>query len=274
MHQPQPPPPAPGLRRQLSQLSWPEVKVGAARAGSTVIWPFGAIEQHGPHLPLGTDALFAEWVCGAVLERLAAELPIWQLPTQSLGFSPEHSGFAGTLSLPPQLLLALVQAVGADLAAAGFQRLVLLNGHGGQIGLLEAAARQLHAAQPALAVLPCFLWRGADGLGESIPEPERSQGLHAGLAETSLMLHLCPDLVGSTRQADGRTIDPPAGWSLEGKAPCAWLSHELSSSGVVGDPTGASPELGSELFERLVSGWQRRLESLLRSDWPPKSPLL
>jgi len=237
-----------------------------------VLWPFGAIAQHGPHLPLGTDALFAERVCEAVLERLDPELPIWRLPVQSLGFSPEHRGFPGTLSLPAELILALVGAVGEDLARAGFQRLVLLNAHGGQIGLLEVAARQLRDRQPHLAVLRCFLWRGPEGVGALIPEPERSQGLHAGLAETSLMLHLAPELTGAQRRADGLELAGiPPGWSLEGQAPCAWRTRELSVSGVIGDPRDASAALGAELFERLVEGWRRRLDALLRSDWPPTS---
>jgi len=244
---------------------------GAGRPGSTVVWPFGSIEQHGPHLPLCTDALFAERACSAVLARLPADSPIWQLPTQSLGFSQEHRGFDGTLSLTPEVLLGLVQAVGSDLAAAGFKRLVLFNGHGGQIALLEVAARQLHAAHPALAVLPCFLWRGPEDLGELIPEPERSHGLHAGLAETSLMLHLAADLVGPQRQGGGSTATPPLGWSLEGAAPCAWLTRDLSANGVIGDPSGASSDLGAALFDRLVEGWLRRFESLLNSDWPSGS---
>ncbi|MFM7269151.1 MAG: creatininase family protein [Cyanobium sp.] len=254
--------------RDLSKLSWPEVQRQAAKAGSTVIWPFGACEQHGPHLPLATDALFAERVCTAVLERLDPELPIWRLPTQNLGFSHEHQGFPGTISLPPQLLLDLVAAVGADLAAAGFRRLVLFNAHGGQIALLEVAARSLHARHPALAVLPCFLWRGPQGIGPLIPEPERSRGLHAGLAETSLMLHLAPDLVGAERQPDGLNAAPPPGWSLEGDAPTAWLTQELSCSGVIGDPRGAEASLGEALFEALVEGWRQRLEALLLSRWP------
>ena len=256
-------------RRRLSELRWPEVVEAAARPGSTVVWPFGSIEQHGPHLPLGTDALFAERVCSAVLDNLPAAMPIWQLPTQSLGFSHEHRGFAGTLSLPPEVLLSVVQSVGSDLAAAGFQRLVLFNGHGGQIALLEVAARQLHAAHPALAVLPCFLWRGPEGLGEGIPEPERSNGLHAGQVETSLMLHLAAQLVGPERQAGGFLQPPPPGWSLEGGAPCAWLTRDLSTNGVIGDPTDASAELGAALFDRLVEGWLGRFETLLNSDWPP-----
>jgi creatinine amidohydrolase len=261
-------PPSAAASRQLSELSWPQVEQAAARKGSTVLWPLGSTEQHGPHLPLNTDALFADRVADAVLARLPLELPIWRLPTQWLGFSHEHRGFAGTLSLPPQVLLELVQAVGEDLAAAGFQRLLLFNAHGGQIALLEVAARSLHASRPHLAVLPCFLWRGAENLGALIPEPERSAGLHAGLAETSLMLHLGPDQVGPQRQSDGINGAPPEGWSLEGKAPAAWLTRELSSSGVIGDPRGADGPLGAALFEALVEGWRRRIEVLLRSDWP------
>jgi len=262
----------PAHQRRLDLLPWPMVVEQARRRGSTVIWPFGAIEQHGPHLPLATDALFADRIAEAVLERLDPTLPLWRLPVQSLGFSPEHRGFPGTISLPASLLLALVSQVGQALAEAGFQRLVLFNAHGGQIGLLEAAARELRSAAPQLAVLPCFLWRGPEGVAPLIPEPERTEGLHAGLAETSLMLHLAPGLTGPTPAADGpvcRGLQPPAGWSLEGAAPSAWLTHELSASGVVGDPSGASAQLGNQLFEGLVRGWVNRLEALMRSDWPP-----
>ena len=257
--------------RHLDRMSWPDVQRQAGRRGSTVLWPFGAIEQHGPHLPLGTDAIFAERVAEAVLSRLDPALPIWRLPLQSIGFSPEHEGFAGTLSLPAEWMIALVVSVGRNLAETGFQRLILFNAHGGQIGLLEVAARQLRATQPNLAVLPCFLWRGPEGIGELIPEPERSQGLHAGLAETSLMLHLAPELTGSDRRADGPATEAPPGWSLEGAAPCAWLSREISRSGVIGDPGGADNVLGRQLFDRLVEGWRRRLEALLHSDWPGRA---
>ncbi|MEB3271954.1 MAG: creatininase family protein [Synechococcus sp.] len=256
--------------RRLDHLAWPDLQRHAARPGSTVLWPFGACEQHGPQLPLGTDALFAERVAAAVLDRLDPELPIWRLPLQTLGFSPEHLGFAGTLSLPAELLIQLVVSIGDQLAATGFERLVLLNAHGGQIALLEVAGRQLRARQPQLAVLPCFLWRGPEGVAALIPEPERSQGLHAGLAETSLMLHLEPAAVGPQRPVDGRPAPPPPGWSLEGAAPCSWLSEDLSASGVIGSAEGASAQLGAALFEGLVSGWQRRLDALLRSDWPPR----
>ena len=256
--------------RRLEQLAWPQLVQAAAQPGSTVVWPFGAFEQHGPQLPLGTDALFADRLLDAVLAGLAPELPIWRLPPQSLGFSPEHLGFKGSLSLPAELLIHQIEVIGSQLADAGFQRLVLFNGHGGQIALLQVAARQLRASRPELAVLPCFLWSGPEGIGELIPEPERSQGLHAGLAETSLMLQLAPELVGAERPVDGLLQEPPPpGWSLEGAVPEAWLTSDLSSTGVVGDSRGASAELGAALEERLVSGWQALLTALLQSSWPP-----
>ena len=207
--------------RCLDRLAWPQLAEAARQGGSTVLWPFGAIEQHGPQLPLATDAIFADRVADAVLAQLDPALPIWRLPCQSLGFSPEHQGFAGTLSLPSELLVSLVVTVGRQLAEAGFQRLVLFNAHGGQIALLQVAARELRSRHPSLAVLPCFLWSGPPGLSALLPQPERRQGVHAGLAESSLMLPLAPDLVGPQRPRDG--LDgphPPEGWSLEG--PCPW----------------------------------------------------
>jgi creatinine amidohydrolase len=259
----------PGQSHRLEQLCSADLAAAAARPGSTVIWPWGAFEQHGPHLPLGTDALFADRLLDQVLECLPADLPIWRLPLQSLGFSPEHQSFAGTLSLPADILITQVEAVGRQLSAAGFRRLLLFNAHGGQIALLQVAARQLRAAVPQLAVLPCFLWSGVPGLAGLIPEPERSQGLHAGLAETSLMLHLQPELVGRLPPADGdRGGTPPPGWSLEGALPTAWLTRDLSASGVIGDPSEANAALGARLATCLVEGWCRLLQDLLASDWP------
>ena len=256
--------------RRLERLSWPQLQQAAQQQGSTVVWPFGAVEQHGPQLPIGTDALFAEQLLDAVLAELEPHWPLWRLPLQPIGFSPEHLGFPGTLSLPAELLIAQVVAIGAQLAQAGFQRLVLFNGHGGQIALLQVAARQLRASHPQLAVLPCFLWSGAEGIANLIPEPERSQGLHAGLAETSLMLALAPELVGPERPVDGLlTQPPPQGWSLEGALPEAWLTADLSRSGVIGDSRQASSELGEQLRQRLVLGWAELLRRLLASPWPP-----
>jgi creatinine amidohydrolase len=125
-----------------------------------------------------------------------------------------------------------------------------------------------------MAVLPCFIWSGVDGLDTLLPQVELEQGLHAGLAETSLMLHLAPELVGPDRPVDGLSASGPVpqapqGWSLEGAAPCAWLTSDLSETGVIGDSRGSSEKLGEALEQRLVAHWHGLLESLLNSDWPP-----
>ena len=261
-------------RRRFDELSWPQVEQAVARPGATLVWPFGACEQHGPHLPLATDALFADRLLDSVLRQLPREAPIWRLPVQPIGFSPEHASFPGTLTLSSGLLVSLVVQLGEQLAAMGWKRLVLFNAHGGQIALLQVAARELRSRCPALAVLPCFLWSGVEGVKGLITEPELSDGLHAGLAETSLMQRLDPSLVGDQRPADGLNEaphNPPPGWSLEGAAPSAWLTSDLSSTGVIGDSRGASPALGAELERLLIQHWMQMFACLLKSDWPPRS---
>ena len=245
------------LGRRFDALTWPAAQQAMRRPGATVIWPFGACEQHGPQLPLSTDALFAERILDAVLRGLGPDDPVWRLPVQAIGFSPEHQAFPGTLTLTADLLLELVDQVGGQLAAIGARRLLLFNAHGGQIGLLQVAARQLRARCPSMAVLPCFLWSGVPGLASLLPEQELESGLHAGQAETSLMLQLEPQLVGPERPVDGAhgsgsSISPPPGWSLEGAAPCAWLAEDLSNSGVIGDTRNASTSLGASLEQLLV----------------------
>lgn len=267
-------------QRYLERLPWPAAGQALQRPGATVVWPFGALEQHGPHLPLVTDALFADRIVDRVLGGLPEDLPIWRLPLQPLGFSPEHVGFPGTLSLPADCLIRLVETVGRQLADLGVRRLVLFNAHGGQIGLLQAAARELRSQTPGMAVLPCFLWSGVDGLSDLIPQLERHAGLHAGLAETSLMMALEPGLVGSERPVDGEhqapsaAATPPEGWSLEGAAPFAWLTSDLSSTGVVGDSRGASANLGFQLETALVEHWKGMFIRLLASPWPPVDSVL
>ena len=268
----------PAPQRRFELMSWPEVQEAGQRPGATVVWPFGAVEQHGPHLPLATDALFADRLLDAVLLEIDEALPIWRLPLQSFGFSPEHSGFPGTISLSAELILSLVESVGGQLAQLGVHRLVLFNAHGGQIALLQAAARQCRLRAPQLAVLPCFLWSGVSGLDQWLSPAELERGLHAGQAETSLMLHLHPELVGDARPSDGdhggdTPGSPPEGWSLEGAAPCAWLTSDLSSTGVIGDASGASAEIGAGLEQRLVQLWRDRFEVLLNSTWPPVNPV-
>ncbi len=257
-------------------LSWPKASEAASKEGSTLVWPFGAFEQHGPHLPLITDTFFAEKVLAEVLERISSKYPIWMIPPQSIGFSPEHKSFKGTISLSADVMIEMVGQVGEQIAEMGFRRLIFFNAHGGQIGLLQAIARELRVKCPSMAVLPCFLWSGVNALKDLIPDREVEEGLHAALAETSLMLHLNPELVGPERAvegiagqlSDGKDLNIPNGWSLEGAAPCAWLTEDLSRSGVIGDSRDSSSELGRNLEKALVEHWTELFSSLMESNWP------
>ena len=263
--------------RRFDYLSSPEAFAAGSQEGSTLVWPFGACEQHGPHLPLNTDTFFAEKILREVLDHLPSDVPIWMLPAQKIGFSPEHLGFPGTLSISAEMMLRLVSEIGRQIADMNFNRLILFNAHGGQIGLLQAVARQLRVECSSMAVLPCFLWSGVDSLDEHLPQKEIEEGLHAALAETSLMMHMCENLVGIERPVEGgREIEKnvnmiPKGWSLEGTAPCAWLTQDISKSGVIGDSRNSNTQLGAVIEEKLVSHWSSLFSSLLESEWPPVS---
>lgn len=151
-----------GLQRCFDQLAWPEADLAAKQPGATIVWPFGACEQHGPQLPLATDALFADRILNSVFEHLEAALPIWRLPVQSIGFSPEHQPFPGTLSLTAELMLQLVDQVGGQLASMG----------GETVGVVQrpwrpdrTAAGGSATAAPALPINGCsslfyLEWRG------------------------------------------------------------------------------------------------------------------
>ena len=256
------------IRNQYEYLSWTEISTFASQKRSTIIWPFGAVEQHGPHLPLATDSIFVDEIVKEVLKILPDELPILKIPTQYIGFSPEHLSFDGTLSISSNLITSIILEIGKQLSEMGFKRLILLNAHGGQISLLNTAARELRKVAPELNIFPCFIWSGVKGLSDLLPQSELDNGLHASLAETSLMLAIKPEIVGTERPFEGFSQKIPEGWSLEGDSPTAWMTNDLSKSGVVGDSRGANEKLGNELRNLLVKHWYKLFLSLMSSDWP------
>jgi creatinine amidohydrolase len=223
---------------------------------SVLVQPIGAIEHHGPHLPLRTDALVAEAVATAAVERAAdAGLDVWQLPTLSVSKSDEHAWAPGTLWLSADTLLAVLRDLGRAVSATPAKKLVFVNGHGGNVALLQVANRELrrrYGLQPF--TMPAGLQqagRGVDG------EPdERGFGIHAGWAETSLVLHLAPELVHPEEYA--RNVpDALADFEHLGfngrPVTFGWLSSDFGLSGVIGDPTGAGAEAGARLFEDGVA---------------------
>jgi creatinine amidohydrolase len=252
--------------RFLPYLPWTEIRDLPDPANTVILQPIGAIEQHGPHLPLVVDTAIATGVLGAALERLPQHVPAYALPPLCYGKSNEHSGFPGTISLRAETLLHTLLELGDSLYAAGFRKLVFVNGHGGQPQILEIAARDLRQRYPDFNLFPLFVWNVPHHIGDLLSPQEQTLGIHAGDAETSLMLALLPETV----RGDRLVCEYPQGMptdgllSLEGALPFAWLTRDLSQSGVIGDATTASPEKGQQILDQLSSGWVAVIEAIWR----------
>ncbi len=228
----------------------------------------GAIEQHGPHLPLATDCVIGDGLLAAAAAALPEDFPLIALPTLSLGASDEHATFAGTLSLSAEQMTRQVVAVGEGLARAGLRRLVLINAHGGNIGWMQGAALELRRRRGLLVVKASYM--GFRAPAELAGSDELRDGLHGGLAETAMMLHLAPGLVRMDR-ARNFVAWHPHGDPLppQGEAPWAWLAEDLNRAGVVGNASAASAGLG----EKLVAHYADRLADVIAAcrdkGWPP-----
>ncbi|HRW04558.1 MAG TPA: creatininase family protein [Caldilineaceae bacterium] len=239
-------------QRYLAHLAWPDV-VALDKTEGVVILPVGAIEQHGPHLPTLTDTLLVTHVLDATLAALPADVNAWALPPLNYGKSNEHTGFPGTIKLSATTLLAVLHDIARSVNEAGFRRLALINGHGGNSALLEVAARDIRAAtglmcfclQPGLYVDPPF----------AISAEEQRLGFHAGELETSLVLAIAPELVDMSKAVCHFAPFPETETDLFffGRASTAWLSRDWSESGVFGDATLGTAEKGEALIAAAVA---------------------
>ncbi len=256
LHGPVPP------ARFLPYLTAPAIEALPDKADTVIVLPIGAIEQHGPHLPICTDTAIATEVMARALAALPPEIPAYALPPVWCGKSNEHARFSGTVILRAETLMQLLRDIGESVYRMGFRKLVLVNGHGGQPQVVEIVARDLREAHPDFYLFPVFAWAVPNCVDQFLSERERSEGIHAGRAETSLMLALTPEQV---RMDLAVAEYPPACGELlspEGAFRFAWLTHDLSRSGVVGDPHGASREEGEAVLASLVDGWVRALTEI------------
>jgi creatinine amidohydrolase len=226
------------------------------------VLPVGAIEQHGPHLPLGTDTMIAEGLVARACARIADDLPVLVLPTQAIGESTEHGSFAGTLSHEAETLLAAWTELGAALSRSGIHKLVIVNAHGGQPQIVDLAAQRLRARNAMLVVRANYMnWPLPDGL---VDEDERRHGHHGGQVETAIMLALHPELVKTaaaqhfpSKARDLAGIHRRFGQG--GSLGFAWQAEDLNPDGVVGNAAAATAALG----EALLDHHAKRLADLI-----------
>ncbi len=239
----------------LERMTWPEVRAEVEKGRNTVVVPFGALEQHGPHLPLGTDAIFGDELGRAVAERLDAFLA----PTVRVGCSRHHMAFAGTMTVAEETFHLIVSDIVTALAAHGFRRLVLLPTHGGNFRPLGDAVAKLGPMEgvktvtfPDVSALLGAVMPVAAELGITSAEG----GVHAGEWETSMMLALRPDLVQMGRAEPGYVGDLMPGvqkFFNEGV-------HSVADNGVFGDPRRASAAAGDKYIRALVDLIVRTVE--------------
>jgi len=232
---------------ELDRMSWPEIEAEREGGRDTVVMAFGATEQHGPHMPLATDALLGDHLARLVAEQLDAFLA----PTVRIGCSEHHLEFPGTLSLSAETFHALVADLVRSISRGGFRRLVLLPTHGGNFGPLEQALEQLGPVEGLeiraltdLGALFAIAQLGASEYGVSLGEG----GVHAGEWETSMLLAIHPELVHTERGAAGYTGDPQEAIAAIFGAGV----HTVAANGVIGDPARASAEHGERYWREVL----------------------
>ncbi len=243
-------------------------------AQTIAVLPVAATEQHGPHLPLQVDSCIADGVVTAALPHLAPDSTALFLPTQAVGFSPEHARFAGTLTLKAETLTRLWTDIGESVAATGVKKMVIFNAHGGQANFMDIVARDLRARLGMLVL--SVNWYGLPLIGSQDEDvnalfsaEEHRFGIHAGDIETSLMLALAPAQVqmdkaqhfASTSQARAAQYDILGNGKT---AKLAWQIQDYNAAGAVGNAAAATADKGAQVLQAAGLALAQLLDEVQR----------
>ncbi|WP_316860714.1 creatininase family protein [uncultured Cohaesibacter sp.] len=225
---------------------------------AVAVLPIAAIEQHGPHLPTGTDAILAEGYISHVVAKKPQDLPLVFLPVQQVGWSEEHLNGAGTLTSSWKHLLPYWTDLCLSVRRVGIKRLVVINSHGGNGPLQDILMQDLRVHHGMVASATNWLRFGyPEGL---FKEDEIAYGIHGGAVETSLMLALRPDLVAMDKASNFTSQQEVISTSNQhlqfyGRKPLGWMATDLNEDGVVGNASSASVEKGQKLIDHIAEGF-------------------
>ena len=249
--------------RHWQDLTWPEIR--SLPADTVAVLPVAAIEQHGPHLPVSVDATINAGILTRALQLVPPRASVLALPMQSVGLSVEHIRFPGTLTLSAETLIAVLTDIGRSVARSPVRRLVVLNSHGGQPQVVDIVCRRLRA--DGMFAVNCMASRLGLPPGVTLSAEESRHGIHGGLLETSLMLHLRPDLVRMQHAIDFRSrwlAHEPAMSLLtpEGGVGFGWQTQDLHPAGALGDASAASAALGQTVLEHQAAQLARLFEEV------------
>jgi creatinine amidohydrolase len=251
-----------------AEMTWRDF-AATDMARTVAVLPVAAIEQHGPHLPVGTDAFIGEGYLQRAISRVPADWPALFLPPQTIGASDEHGEYPGTLTLPLETLVGVLTAIGDGVARAGCRKLVFVNAHGGNVPAIDAAALKLRARHAMLCVHAS--WRRLGYPDRLFSERERVYGVHGGDAETSLALAFRPETVKIDRARDFANAGEPMAAEfkrLRGAQPLgfAWMASDLNPEGAVGEAAAASAAKGEAAADHGARAFVELLGDVIAFD--------
>ncbi len=234
------------------------------------VLPVCAIEQHGPHLPVFTDACIGEGMVKRTIELLPAGLPVTFLPLQSIGKSNEHIASPGTITFSWETAIRIWMEIADSIVRAGVRKLVIVTSHGGNVPVADILVRELRIKHGMLAVSTG--WAGAGEPAGLVPAEEDLYGIHGGDVETSIMLHFRPDLVKMDKAEDFRSQQLDLLKEFKrlrfhmAPARIGWQAQDLNPSGAVGNAARATAERGRLIVEHQAKAFVELLEEMARFD--------
>lgn len=235
------------------------------------ILPIAAVEQHGPHLPVGTDTIINQSMMELLAERAPVDLDIRILPVQAIGKSNEHIWAKGTITHKATNLIDAWTQIGLEVARAGVRKIVFVNSHGGNEEIMGIVARELRVQAGMLAVKSGWRFTPDGVLGDV----ERRHGIHGGDAETSLILHFKPHLVDMAKAGNFVSIAARDEQQFKYLRPTgafghvyAWIASDINPSGAVGDASLGTAEKGRTIAEANVAGMLDVLAEIERMPLP------